>query len=133
MRELAGLDAFAVAADRSADEFAPQLLQPRADRFGLFDPDRGAVDQDFRPRPGGAGDEAVGAEIDLFEILAGRHHREHDVLAGKFARLIDDPPALLGQRLGLGAGPVPDRHGIAGLQQTLGHRIAHASHADPAE
>ena len=59
-RELAGFDALAVAAHRRADEFAAQLLQPRADRLGLFDADRGAVDQDLRPRPGGVGDEPVG-------------------------------------------------------------------------
>ena len=86
MESFPALTHLAVAADGGADEFATQLLQPRADRFGLLDPDRGAVDQDFRARTGGAGDEAVVAEIDLFEILARRHHREHDVLAGKLVR-----------------------------------------------
>jgi len=54
-------------------------------------------------------------------------------LVGEFARLVDDAPADLRQRFSLGAGPVPDRNGVAGLEQALGHRIAHASHADPAE
>src|SRR3954451_4246348 len=78
-------------------------------------------------------EEAVLAEIDLFEILASRDHREHDLLAGKLVRVIDDPSALFAQRLGLGTGSVPDRDRMACLEQALGHRIAHASHADPAE
>ena len=80
-----------------------------------------------------AGDDAVLAEIDLLEVLAGRHDREQHVDAGEVGELVDDLAALGGERLGLGAGAVPDRDVVAGLEQPLGHRIAHAAHADPAD
>src|SRR5216684_4153380 len=47
--------------------------------------------------------------------------------------LIDDLAAYFRERLGLGARAVPDRNVVAGLQQPLGHREAHAAHADPTD
>src|SRR5665213_221644 len=131
--KLPGLDGLAVARDRRTDQLAAELGQSRADRLRLLDPDGGAVDENLRARTAGFGEQSVAAETDLLEILAGRYHREHDVLAGQFARVIDDASAILRQWLGLGASPVPDHHLMASLHQPLGHRIAHASHADPAE
>src|SRR5580693_5346786 len=47
--------------------------------------------------------------------------------------MIDHLAADLGQRLGLGAGPIPDRDVMARLDEPLGHRETHAAHADPAD
>src|SRR5579883_1195439 len=45
--------------------------------------------------------------------------------------MVDDFAAGLGQRFGLGARAIPYRDVVAGLDQTLGHGKAHATHADP--
>src|SRR5262249_39487877 len=47
--------------------------------------------------------------------------------------VVDHLAANLGQRLGLGAGAVPDGEVVTGLEQALGHGINHAAHADPTD
>ena len=47
--------------------------------------------------------------------------------------MIDQLAADLGQRLGLGAGAIPDGHVVAGLDEPLGHGKPHAAGADPAD
>src|SRR5258707_10817382 len=83
----------------------------------ILDRDGRAVDEDLRQFAVAAGDDAVLAEIDLLEVLAGRDDREQHVDAGEIGELVDDLAALRGQRLGLGAGPVPDRDVVAALEQ----------------
>ena len=56
-----------------------------------------------------------------------------DVHVLEVEQLVDHLAADLGQRFGLGAGAVPDRDVVAGLEQALGHGVAHAAHADPAD
>src|ERR1700735_5319410 len=41
--------------------------------------------------------------------------------------------ADLGERLGFGAGAIPDRDVMAGLDEPFRHGKAHAAHADPAD
>ena len=49
------------------------------------------------------------------------------------ASVLDDLRAVLRERLGLGARAVPDRDVAAALGEALGHRVAHAAGADPAD
>jgi hypothetical protein len=107
------------------------LGQARADGGGFLDRDRRAVDQHFRLL--GAGEQAVFAEHDLFDVLAGGDDGEDHVAAGQVDRLVDDGGALGGQRLGLGAGPIPDGDVVAGVKQALHHRRAHTADPDPAD
>ncbi len=131
-RQLAGLDHLGVAGDRRADVVGAAILQPLADGDQFLDRDGRAVDE-HAGRLAVAAQHAVLAEIDLLDVLALGDDREHHVHAGEVGRLVDDLAARLGERLGLGAGAIPDRDVVAGLQQPLGHRVAHAAHADPAD
>src|SRR5262249_1740269 len=130
--ELARLDDLGIAAHRRRHVFAAELLQPVADRGRLLDRDGRAVDEDFRQLAAMAGD-AVLAEIDLVQILAGRDDGEQHVHVLELDEIVDHLAADLGQRLGLGAGAVPDGEVITGLEQALGHGITHAAHADPTD
>ena len=77
----------------------------------------------------------IGAEVvdKLFDL------KEVDILfsivsTGKdLEEVVDHLAADLGERLGLGAGAVPDGDVIASLEQALGHGKAHAAHADPSD
>src|SRR5262249_47560642 len=64
---------------------------------------------------------------------AGRDDREQHVDVGEIGRLPDDASARAGERLGLGAGAIPDRDRKARLEQALRHGKAHAADADPAD
>ena len=130
-RQFAGLDHLGVAGYRRGQEAYAAFGQPLADGGGFLDRDRRAIDQHLRLL--GAAEQAIFAEDDLFDVLAGGDDREHHVATGEIDRLVDDLAAFGGQRLGLGAGAVPDRHIMAGLKQALGHRRAHAADPDPAD
>ena len=130
-RQLAGLDHLGIAGHRRGDEAHALLGQPLADVGGFLDRNRRAVDQHLRLL--GAAQQAVLAENDLLDVLAGGDDGEHHVATGELDRLVDDLGALGGQRLGLGAGAVPDRHIVAGLEQAFRHRRAHAADPDPAD
>src|SRR5262249_554544 len=79
-----------------------------------------------------AGD-AVLAEIDLLQILSGRDDGEQHVHVLELDEIVDHLAADLGQRLGLGAGAVPDGNVLAGLEQALGHGITPTPHRDPTD
>src|SRR6185503_6200692 len=79
-----------------------------------------------------AGD-AVLAEIDLVQILAGGDDGEQHVHVLEVEKVVDHLAPDLGQRFGLRAGAVPDRDVVARLEQAFGHGVAHAAHADPAD
>ena len=131
-RQFGGLDDLGIAGNRRRDEIAAELLEPIADRCRFLDRDGRAVDDDLRHRAALRRD-AVLAEQDLVEVLAGRHDGKQDVDAFEVRQVVDDLAALGRERLGLGARAVPDRDVVAGLEQALGHRKAHAAHADPAD
>src|SRR5262249_46666461 len=76
---------------------------------------------------------AVLAEIDGIDILALGDDREHHIDVGEVGQLVDDLAADFGEWFGFGFGAIPDRDVIAGLEEPLGHRIAHAAHADPSD
>ncbi len=105
--ELARLDHLGIAAHRRRHVFAAELLQPVADRGRLLHRDGRAVDEDFRQLAAMTGD-AVLAEIDLLQILSGRDNGEQHVHVLELEEIVDHLAADLGQRLGLGAGAVPD-------------------------
>src|SRR5262249_33853381 len=77
-----------------------------------------------------AGD-AVLAETNLVEILARRDDREQHVDVFELEEIVDHLAPELRQRLGLGAGAVPDGEIVAGLEQALGHGQSHATCSDP--
>ena len=131
--ELARAHAFGVARDRRRDHRGAQLREPGADRLALIDADAGAVDHNARHRTVAPGGGAVCAEQHLLEVVAGSDHREQDVDRGEIGRRTADCGARGGQRLGLGARPVPDLDRMAGPEQQLGHGMAHAAEADPAD
>src|SRR5262249_16263423 len=91
-----------------------------------------AIDEDFRQLAAMAGD-AVLAEIDLIQVLSGRDDGEQHVHVLELEEVVDHLAADLGQRLGLGAGAVPDGKVVTGLEQALGHGITHPAHADPTD
>src|SRR5262249_10657968 len=76
---------------------------------------------------------AVLAEIDLVEVLSGRHDGEEDIDLLELEQVGRDVGAGFGERLGFRARAVPDRDVIASREQALGHGMAHASHADPTD
>src|SRR5262249_2828466 len=88
--------------------------------------------EDFRRLAAMAGD-AVLAEIDLIQVLARRDDGEQHVDILELDEIVDHLAADLRQRLGLGAGAVPDGEVATGLEQALGHGIAHPAHADPTD
>ena len=80
----------------AADELdACSFRRPRM-RAEFLDRDRRAVDEDLRQLALGVGDDAVLAEIDLFEVFAFRDDGEQHVDAGEIGELVDDFAAELG-------------------------------------
>src|SRR5262245_59926756 len=79
-----------------------------------------------------AGD-AVLAEINEVELLARRHDREQHVDVLELEEIVDHLAAEIRQRLGLGAGAVPDGEIVASFEKALGHGQSHAACTDPAD
>src|SRR5262249_46615811 len=132
-RELAGLDGLRVAAHRRRHERGAALAKAGSDRSGLLDPDGRAIDEDLRQLAAFACCDAALAEQHGLDIAAGGYDREQHVDIGEIGGALDDAAALLRQRLGLCACPVPDRHLMPGIEQPLRHGIAHAADADPTD
>src|SRR6185312_14076451 len=80
-----------------------------------------------------AREHAILAEIDLLQVLAFRDDRKHHIACGEFGKLVGDLAAVRRERFRLGPRAIPDRHVMTGLEQSLGHRRAHAPRADPAD
>jgi hypothetical protein len=91
-----------------------------------------AIDHDRR-HPAALAAHAVLAVQHLLHVGAGGDDRKQHVDGLQIGEMIDHLAAQLLERFGLGAGAVPDRDVMAGLDEPLGHRETHAAHADPAD
>ena len=109
----------AVSCSRMSAESSTEMVEQSTTIFGIL------------PLPFGA--TPFGPNSTSFTSLPADTMREQHIDAGQVGQLVDHLAADLGQRLGLGLGPVPDRDVVAGLQQPFGHCVAHAAHADPAD
>ncbi len=86
---------------------------------------RGVVEKDRATAHAGEG--AVGSEHDRAQMVVVADAAEHDLLARRrfLGRLGGPALVLLGPRLGLGEGPVVDRHIVALGGEVPRHRKAH--------
>ena len=122
----------AVAADRGGEEVDATLGADGPHRDGRLGRDGRAVDDDGG-HVVGVGQQAALADQHLLEVGGGRDHREDDVAGAQVGDRVGDRAADLGERLGLGAGAVPDGDVHAGAGEPAGHGGAHPAGADPAD
>jgi hypothetical protein len=73
-------------------------------------------------------------EYHLFDRMRIRQAKQDRIrMDNERARRVDDMRTMLRQRVGLGAAPVPNPNGVAGLQQAPNHRRAHQAGATKSE
>jgi hypothetical protein len=124
-RELAALGARLAARHRRIDEVDADLLCRRMQLAGDVGRSRGVVEQDRALRHAGEG--AVVAQHHRAQMAVVADAAEYDLLArGRFLRRLRRfALVLLGPGLGLGEGPVVDRHIVALGGEMSRHRKAH--------
>src|SRR5260221_13487955 len=111
--------------DRSLQVFGLETTAIHGTENGFYSSGRRLSSQEARWALPTVGEHAPASEADLAHIVAGRDHREEDVYGGQVLKLIGQLRAFLGQRLGLGPGPVPYRQSVARSEDTFRHRITH--------
>ncbi|OIQ67324.1 hypothetical protein GALL_510970 [mine drainage metagenome] len=128
--EFAGGDHGRISADWRAQELAALLGCDATDLGGDLGVDGRGVDDDS----GGValvGEQPTWTGDDLLKVLGRRDHDEDDVAVGQLDGLIHDLGAFGCHGLGLGSGPVIDRHIMACIKKPSSQRKPHPTSTNP--